>query len=95
MTIMTIKIDEDLMALAIGRAIIATRQPEATRLVGGQRLAEVLRPRPGDHRPGGHGVDGMTTADLRPWIWEHWAGLQAKLDAGTCLPAPVRRVIFP
>ncbi len=44
---------------------------------------------------GAPGVDGMTTGQLRPWIREHWAGLQAKLDAGTYRPAPVRRVMIP
>ncbi|MFI9629753.1 hypothetical protein ACIHCL_29895, partial [Streptomyces sp. NPDC052042] len=28
------------------------------------------------------GVDGMTTAELRPWLLVHWPGIRAELDAG-------------
>lgn len=44
---------------------------------------------------GAPGADGMTTAMLRPFLREHWAGLRGKLDAGTYRPAPVRRVMIP
>jgi group II intron reverse transcriptase/maturase len=44
---------------------------------------------------GAPGVDGMTTAELRPWIAVHWPGVRAELDAGIYRPAPVRQVIIP
>lgn len=44
---------------------------------------------------GAPGVDGMTTAELRPWIAVHWPEVRAELDAGTYRPAPVRQVIIP
>lgn len=44
---------------------------------------------------GAPGVDGMTTAELRPWVAVHWPEVRAELDAGTYRPAPVRQVIIP
>lgn len=44
---------------------------------------------------GAPGVDGMTTADLRPWLRVHWPEVRAELDAGTYRPSPVRQVIIP
>jgi group II intron reverse transcriptase/maturase len=44
---------------------------------------------------GAPGVDGMTTAQLRPWVAVHWPAVRAELDAGTYRPAPVRQVIIP
>jgi group II intron reverse transcriptase/maturase len=44
---------------------------------------------------GAPGVDGMTTAELRPWIAVHWPEVRAELDAGIYRPAPVRQVIIP
>jgi group II intron reverse transcriptase/maturase len=44
---------------------------------------------------GAPGVDGMTTAELRPWLLVHWPAVRASLDAGTYRPAPVRQVIIP
>ncbi|GAB3161914.1 group II intron reverse transcriptase/maturase [Microbispora hainanensis] len=44
---------------------------------------------------GAPGVDGMTTAELRPWLREHWAKVREALDAGTFRPQPVRRVVIP
>lgn len=44
---------------------------------------------------GAPGVDGVTTAELRPWIVVHWPKVRAELDAGTYRPAPVRQVIIP
>lgn len=44
---------------------------------------------------GAPGVDGMTTAELRPWIAVHWPEVRAGLDAGIYRPAPVRQVIIP
>jgi RNA-directed DNA polymerase len=44
---------------------------------------------------GAPGVDGMTTAELRPWLLVHWPGIRAELDAGIYRPAPVRQVIIP
>ncbi len=44
---------------------------------------------------GAPGVDGMTTADFRPWLLVHWPEVRAALDAGIYRPAPVRQVIIP
>lgn len=44
---------------------------------------------------GAPGPDGMTTAELRPWLVAHWPEVRASLDAGTYRPAPVRRVTIP
>jgi group II intron reverse transcriptase/maturase len=44
---------------------------------------------------GAPGVDGMTTAELRPWLLVNWPGVRAGLDAGTYRPSPVRQVIIP
>jgi RNA-directed DNA polymerase len=44
---------------------------------------------------GAPGVDGMTTAELRPWLLVHWPAVRAGLDAGTYRPSPVRQVIIP
>ncbi|GAB2327323.1 hypothetical protein STREPTOSP366_25140 [Streptomyces variabilis] len=44
---------------------------------------------------GAPGVDGMTTAGLRPWVAVHWPEVRAELDAGIYRPAPVRQVIIP
>jgi RNA-directed DNA polymerase len=44
---------------------------------------------------GAPGADGMTTEELVPWLREHWASVRQALDAGTCRPSPVRRVVIP
>jgi RNA-directed DNA polymerase len=44
---------------------------------------------------GAPGVDGMTTAELRPWIAVHWPEVRAEPDAGIYRLAPVRQVIIP
>lgn len=48
-----------------------------------------------ERNAGAAGIDGMTTAQLRPWLVEHWPGVRAALDAGTYRPQPVRRVMIP
>ena len=37
----------------------------------------------------------MTTAQLRPWLVDHWVPIRVKLDEGSYRPAPVRRVTIP
>ncbi|MEY9858237.1 RNA-directed DNA polymerase [Catenulispora sp. GAS73] len=44
---------------------------------------------------GAPGVDGMTAAQLRPWLVGHWEQVRAELDAGVFRPQPVRRVMIP
>jgi RNA-directed DNA polymerase len=39
---------------------------------------------------GAAGIDGMTTAQLRPYLKQHWVTIRAQLDAGTYQPSPVR-----
>ena len=48
-----------------------------------------------ERNAGAAGIDGMATAELRPWLREHWPGMREALDAGTCRPQPVRRVMIP
>jgi group II intron reverse transcriptase/maturase len=44
---------------------------------------------------GASGPDGMTTADLRPYVDARWADIRRALDQGTYRPQPVRRVQIP
>ena len=48
-----------------------------------------------EQNAGAPGPDGMTTAELRPWLHVHWPGIREKLHAGTYRPSPVRRVKIP
>ncbi|NJD61601.1 MAG: group II intron reverse transcriptase/maturase [Deltaproteobacteria bacterium] len=58
-----------------------------------ENLARALKR--GEQNAGASGPDGMTTADLRPWLHVHWPEVRAKLEAGTYRPSPVRRVTIP
>lgn len=44
---------------------------------------------------GAPGPDGMTAAELRPYLKVTWPEVRASLDAGTYRPSPVRRVTIP
>jgi RNA-directed DNA polymerase len=44
---------------------------------------------------GGPGVDGMSTEELLPYLWENWARLREELLAGTYQPSPVKRQRIP
>ena len=44
---------------------------------------------------GAPGIDGMTVAELRPNLREHWLGIRAALDQQSYQPSPVRRVEIP
>ncbi|OAS88989.1 group II intron reverse transcriptase/maturase [Metabacillus litoralis] len=44
---------------------------------------------------GSHGVDKMSTQNLRSYIVEHWDELRKSLQQGTYEPQPVRRVEIP
>lgn len=44
---------------------------------------------------GSAGVDGMSTAQLRPWLKEHWVMIKGKLLEGSYQPRAVRRVVIP
>ena len=44
---------------------------------------------------GAPGIDGMTVADLRPYLKEHWLEIRAALESGAYQPNPVRRVEIP
>ena len=44
---------------------------------------------------GAPGIDGMTVAELRPYLKEHWLDIRKGLDGGTYQPSPVRRVEIP
>jgi RNA-directed DNA polymerase len=41
------------------------------------------------------GVDGMTIADAKSYLREHWPNIRSQLLAGTYRPQPVRRVEIP
>jgi RNA-directed DNA polymerase len=44
---------------------------------------------------GAPGMDGMTVAELRPWLTAHWKETRERLDEGQYRPSPVRRVVIP
>jgi len=44
---------------------------------------------------GAPGMDGMTVAELRPYLKRHWPGIRAALDAETYRPKPVLRREIP
>jgi RNA-directed DNA polymerase len=48
-----------------------------------------------EQNAGAAGIDGMTVAELRPWLVQHWPDVRARLEAGTYRPQPVRRVAIP
>jgi RNA-directed DNA polymerase len=52
-------------------------------------LAQVKR------NKGAPGIDGMTVAELTPYLKEHWPAIRAQLLDGTYRPQPVRRVEIP
>jgi RNA-directed DNA polymerase len=63
------------------------------RFLSRDNLARALQRVERNH--GAPGPDGLTTAELRPWLKVHWPAVRAQLDAGTYRPAPVRRVTIP
>jgi retron-type reverse transcriptase len=44
---------------------------------------------------GAAGVDGMKVGDFPAFIQNHWETIRAKLEAGTYVPSPVKRVWIP
>ncbi len=44
---------------------------------------------------GAPGVDGLTVAELKPWLQAHWAKVRQALLAGEYMPAAVRKVEIP
>jgi len=44
---------------------------------------------------GSPGIDGMTTEELLPYLWEHWRRIRGELLAGTYQPSLVRRQQIP
>jgi RNA-directed DNA polymerase len=48
-----------------------------------------------EQNAGAAGIDGITVAELRPWLVQHWPDVRARLEAGTYRPQPVRRVAIP
>ena len=44
---------------------------------------------------GAAGVDGMTAAELRPYLKAQWPSIRAALEEGRYRPSPVRRVMIP
>jgi RNA-directed DNA polymerase len=48
-----------------------------------------------EQNAGAAGIDGMTAAELRPWLHRYWPETRRRLEAGTYRPQPVRRVAIP
>ena len=44
---------------------------------------------------GAPGVDGLTVAELKPWLKAHWPKVRQALLAGEYMPAAVRKVEIP
>jgi group II intron reverse transcriptase/maturase len=44
---------------------------------------------------GSPGLDGMTVAELLPWLREHWGRVRQELLAGRYRPQPVKRQLIP
>ncbi len=44
---------------------------------------------------GAPGPDGRKTEELRPWLQANWPHVRLRLEAGTYVPSPVRRVFIP
>lgn len=44
---------------------------------------------------GAPGVDGLTVAQLRDWLSQHWEATRQQLDAGVYRPLPVAQVMIP
>lgn len=44
---------------------------------------------------GAPGVDGLTVAELKPWLKAHWSSVRRALLAGEYIPAAVRKVEIP
>ena len=44
---------------------------------------------------GAPGIDGMTVEELPDHLRKHWEGIRAKLDRGSYVPSPVKRVEIP
>jgi len=44
---------------------------------------------------GSPGVDGMTVAEARPWLVQHWPAVRERLLAGSYQPSAIRRVVIP
>ena len=44
---------------------------------------------------GSPGIDGMTVAELTPYLHEHWASIREQLLAGTYQPSAVKRQLIP
>ena len=63
------------------------------RMLSRQNLERALRQV--ERNKGAPGVDGMTVAELRPWLKTHWPAIRMLLDEGHYRPQPVRRVVIP
>ena len=62
-------------------------------LVARGNLAEALRRV--ERNAGAPGIDGVSTKELRPWLFDHRSEVRSQLEAGTYRPLPVRRVRNP
>lgn len=48
-----------------------------------------------ERNKGAPGVDGLSVAELRDWLFQHWAATRMALDAGVYRPLPVAEVLIP
>ena len=44
---------------------------------------------------GAAGVDGLTVADFKAWLQQHWPSVRAALLAGDYMPTAIRKVEIP
>jgi RNA-directed DNA polymerase len=80
-------------APAGGRAQPVRAEGLWERMLSRQNLERALRQV--ERNKGAPGVDGMTVAELRPWLRSHWPTIRMLLDEGHYRPQPVRRVVIP
>jgi RNA-directed DNA polymerase len=88
---------------AAQRAEPSPAQNEGESHVEGERLWGQIWERPNlltalkrvETNGGAPGIDGMTAAELRPYLSGQWLDIRRRLDAGTYQPSPVRRKEIP
>ena len=72
-------------------------KPEALRLMAAvvERSNMLCAYRRVVKNQGAPGVDGLATAELKPWLQAHWEKIREELLAGRYMPAAVRKVEIP
>ena len=78
-------------------ATVGRTKPEALRLMEAavERSNMVCAYERVVKNEGAPGVDGLTVAELKPWLQAHWKSVRQALLAGAYMPAAVRKVDIP